>query len=144
MLSMKEKLSKEAAKAASFVSDTSSVSPAYDFDTFKRLALSSPDAYFGLRHQLIARFINTAQTSISEMRGFQAELDVLRLNSGNPHLTTYALAERSIAHALLLQKLVACLGQELQISNRQSALGRGKVHDGKSELADTKIPSSSA
>lgn len=141
---MKEKLSKEAPKAASFISGASSVLPTCDFDTLKRLALCSPDAYFGLRHQLIARFINMSQASIDEMWGFQAELDVLRLNASNLHLAMSALAERSITHVQLLQELVACLDRELQTSSNLSVLGVRNIQDGKSELLDTKIPSSSA
>lgn len=141
---MNEKLSKEDAKTGSFIADTTSVLPAYEFETFKRLALCDPNAYFGLRQQLLARFINTSQGSFGELRGFQTELDAVRLSASNPHLAMGALAEKSLAHAQLLQKLVACLDRELQVSVALAPSGRRKCQDGKSELADNKTPSSSA
>lgn len=88
----------------------------FDFDAWRRLAEQNPKAFFACREEAIEACIasNPHPEGREQMRRLQAQIDGMRLISGNPDRALQGIASLLTDHLHALTANLSELGKETQ------------------------------
>lgn len=99
----------------------------FDFDVWRELAQSDPQAYFAERQRVIEHFINTCPPEKQAvLRDLQGRIDASRAMAGSPNQSVRELSRMMEDYLLALSERLMALHREtsaLQSSLRQGLRG---------------------